>query len=184
MIKSFKQARVFALVSGTGDWLIRFAGDLGGDQDAPAGRASDRRKGRLVPIRLPTQPTPPMRRPIKGGRKEPAACIERCPHPARSPAFSLPTRAPTRALCKRTSATATSSTNRRLANECEYTKDENRRLSNECKKWKRIAIPAVVIVIVGLVMRLLDGNQLNLWAVIGLVCVGLWISFANTATRT
>jgi hypothetical protein len=37
---------------------------------------------------------------------------------------------------------------------------------------------------VGLVMRLLDGNQLNLWAVIGLVCVGLWISFANTATRT
>jgi hypothetical protein len=70
MIKSFKQARVFALVSGTGDWLIRFAGDLGGDQDAPAGRASDRRKGRLVPIRLPTQPTPPMRRPIKGGRKE------------------------------------------------------------------------------------------------------------------
>jgi hypothetical protein len=74
--------------------------------------------------------------------------------------------------------------NRRLSNECEYTKDENRRLSNECKKWKRIAIPAVVIVIVGLVMRLLDGNQLNLWAVIGLVCVGLWISFANTATRT
>ena len=41
-----------------------------------AGRASDRRKGRLVPIRLPTQPTPPMRRPIKGGRKEPAACID------------------------------------------------------------------------------------------------------------
>jgi hypothetical protein len=40
------------------------------------------------------------------------------------------------------------------------------------------------IVIVGLVGRLLDGNQLNLWAVIGLVCVGLWISFANTATRT
>ena len=74
--------------------------------------------------------------------------------------------------------------NRRLSNECEYTKDENRRLSNECKKWKRIAIPAVAIVIVGLVMRLLDGNQLNLWAVIGLVCVGLWISFANTATRT
>jgi hypothetical protein len=34
------------------------------------------RKGRLVPIRLPTQPTPPMRRPIKGGRKEPAACID------------------------------------------------------------------------------------------------------------
>ena len=63
-------------------------------------------------------------------------------------------------------------------------KDENRRLSNECKKWKRIAIPAVAIVIVGLVMRLLDGNQLNLWAVIGLVCVGLWVSFANTATRT
>jgi hypothetical protein len=74
--------------------------------------------------------------------------------------------------------------NRRLSNESEYTKDENRRLSNECKKWKRIAIPAVVIVIVGLVMRLLDGNQLNLWAVIGLICVGLWISFANTATRT
>ena len=74
--------------------------------------------------------------------------------------------------------------NRRLLDECEYTKDENRRLSNECKKWKRIAIPAVAIVIVGLVMRLLDGNQLNLWAVIGLVCVGLWISFANTATRT
>jgi hypothetical protein len=46
------------------------------------------------------------------------------------------------------------------------------------------AIPAVVIVIVGLVMRLLDGNQINLWAVIELVCVGLWISFANTATRT
>ena len=45
-------------------------------------------------------------------------------------------------------------------------------------------LSAVVIVIVGLVMRLLDGNQLNLWAVIGLVCVGLWISFANTATRT
>jgi hypothetical protein len=74
--------------------------------------------------------------------------------------------------------------NRRLSIECEYTKDENRRLSNDCKKWKRIAIPAVVVVIVGLVMRLLDGNQLNLWAVIGLVCVGLWISFANTATRT
>ena len=74
--------------------------------------------------------------------------------------------------------------NRRLSIECEYTKDESRRLSNDCKKWKRIAIPAVVIVIVGLVMRLLDGNQLNLWAVIGLVCVGLWISFANTATRT
>jgi hypothetical protein len=74
--------------------------------------------------------------------------------------------------------------NRSLSNECEYTKDENRRLSNECKKWKRIAIPAVAIVIVGLVTRLLDGNQLKLWAVIGLVCVGLWISFANTATRT
>jgi len=74
--------------------------------------------------------------------------------------------------------------NRRLSIECEYAKDENRRLSNERKKWKRIAIPAVVIVMVGLVMRLLDGNQLNLWAVIGLVCVGLWISFANTATRT
>ena len=74
--------------------------------------------------------------------------------------------------------------NRRLSIEWEYTKYENRRLSNDCKKWKRIAIPAVVIVIVGLVMRLLDGNQLNLWAVIGLVCVGLWISFANTATRT
>jgi hypothetical protein len=37
------------------------------------------------------------------------------------------------------------------SHECEYTKDENRRLSNECQKWKRIAIPAVVIVIVGLV---------------------------------
>jgi hypothetical protein len=35
-----------------------------------AGRASDRRKGRLVPIRLPTPPTPPMRRPIKGFDKE------------------------------------------------------------------------------------------------------------------
>ena len=74
--------------------------------------------------------------------------------------------------------------NRRLSNECEYTKDENRRLSNECEKWKRIAIPAVIVVIVGLVMRLLDGNQLNLWPLIGLVCVGLWISFANRATRT
>jgi hypothetical protein len=49
--------------------------------------------------------------------------------------------------------------NRRLSNECEYTKDENRRLSNECKKWKRIAIPAVVIVIVGLVMRLHMGQE-------------------------
>ena len=74
--------------------------------------------------------------------------------------------------------------NRRLSNECEYTKDENRRLSNECEKWKRIAIPAVVVVIFGLVMRLFDGNQLNLWPIIGLVCVGLWISFANRATRT
>ena len=27
-------------------------------------------------------------------------------------------------------------------------------------------------------------GKLNLWAVIGLVCVGLWISFANTATKT
>jgi hypothetical protein len=74
--------------------------------------------------------------------------------------------------------------NRRLSNECEYTKDENRRLSNECEKWKRIAIPAVIVVIVGLVMRLLDGNQLNLWPLLGLVCVGLWISFANRTTRT
>ena len=30
----------------------------------------------VVPIRLPPQPTPPMRRPINGGRKEPAACID------------------------------------------------------------------------------------------------------------
>ena len=74
--------------------------------------------------------------------------------------------------------------NRRLSNECEYTKDENRRLSNECEKWKRIAIPAVIVVIVGLVMRLLDGNQLNLWPLIGLISVGLWISFANRTTST
>ncbi len=74
--------------------------------------------------------------------------------------------------------------NRRLSNECEYTKDENRRLSEECEKWKRIAIPAVVVVIFGLVMRLVDGSQLNLWPMIGLVCVGLWISFARRGRRT
>ena len=39
---------------------------------------------RLVPIRLPTQPTPPMRRPIKGGRKEPAACIDAPAHSLRA----------------------------------------------------------------------------------------------------